>query len=205
MRIVEPWLLLARVVLVALAALALAGPFFYVELSYGDGRVASVAIVIDDSMSMQVAGGGGTRFEAALRRAIEVVDVLPAGSEVVVVRGGRRPRVAASRTSELSAARLVLTTLSSPAESARGSDLPGAIELAARQLAGARHDLRRVVVLSDFAGPADGAELSAPEGMELDAERIGGENTHANVALTHVALDPDVTSGYRLAIEARGK
>ena len=40
-----------RVLLITLAALAIAGPFVRERLAYGDGSVASVAIVIDDSMS----------------------------------------------------------------------------------------------------------------------------------------------------------
>lgn len=202
-RVVDPWLLLVRVALVALAALALAGPFSRVELTYGDGRVASVAIVIDDSMSMHVADAEGTRFDEALRRARGIVDALPAGSEVALVLGGVHPRVAASRTSDLAALRVVLGSLASPEGAARGSDLLAAAELAARQLAGARHALRRLVVLSDFAGPADGAALEVPAGMVLDAERVGDETPRANVALTHVALDAGATGGLRLSVEAR--
>lgn len=203
-RVVEPWLLALRVVLVVLAALALAGPFAEEHLTYGDGRVASVAIVIDDSMSMQIADGAlGSRFDAAVRRAIEILDVLPSGSEVVLVRGGSRPRVVASRTADLPAVRVVLEGLASPGGTVRGSDLADAVDVAARQLAGARHALRRIVVLSDFRGPADGAALEAPDGMVLDAERVGDEVARANVAVAVATLDTDVTAGYRLEIELR--
>jgi hypothetical protein len=201
-RVVDPWLLAARIAMVGIAALALAGPFALVELSYGDGRIASVAIVIDDSMSMEVVEGGASRFDLALRRAQEIAAALPAGSELAIVRGGAPPRVALSRGTDVSAAGAVLASASSPAGSARGSDLPAAVELAARQLAGARHDLRRIVVLSDFAGPADGAALEAPAGIVLDAERIGGEEAPPNVALTSATVDPDASS-LRLEIEAR--
>ena len=51
-RVVDRVLLASRIALIALAALALAAPYASATLAWGDGRVASVAIVIDDSMSM---------------------------------------------------------------------------------------------------------------------------------------------------------
>jgi hypothetical protein len=68
-RIVDRTLLAARIALVAIAAVALGAPYVTSALAWGDGRLTSVAIVIDDSMSMSRRAGEGTLLVTAIVRA----------------------------------------------------------------------------------------------------------------------------------------
>lgn len=204
-RVVDRLLLAARIALVALAAIALAAPFVTTTLAWGDGRVASVAIVIDDSMSMSArdGGGGATRVERAVARAREVIGALPPGSEVAVVLAGEPPRLLAARSEELALARERLDRVR--AGSARGTALAGGVELAARQLAGARNPLRRVLVLTDAARHAEAGGLEAPRDAALEVERIGGDEDVANLAVTDAiaAPDPSTPGEVAIAVEVR--
>ncbi len=190
-RVVDYLLLLARVLLVAALAIALAGPYLRVTLAYGDGSLASVVLVIDDSMS--VTAREGEPLEEARTRGLAIVDSLPAGSEIAIVLAGVAPRVALSRTGDLAAARRALADLSTGA--GRGTDLPGALERAARELAGARHASRRVVVLSDLArhGRADDAP-PMPPGVSLRFEPLAAEAPTANAAIVGAQASADPTT-----------
>lgn len=193
-RLVDLLLLIVRVLLIAMAALAVARPFVDVTLAYGDGSVASVAIVIDDSMSM--AGRGEPSLLArASDRATEVVRSLPEGSEVAVVLAGAPARVLVARTAELDAARRAVLDARGP--SARGTDLRGALALAERELAGARHADRRLLVLTDGAAHAL-ADLELPVNLASTIERLEGPT--ANAAIVDARATPDPTTPGRLSI-----
>src|SRR5690606_23189868 len=180
-RLVDLLLLAVRIALIAIAALAIAKPFVRVTLAYGDGTVASVAIVVDDSMSM---GGRGepTLLAQALERAGEVIESLPDGSEVSVVLGGAPARVLVARTGELAGAARALDGV--PRESARGTDLLTAIGLAERELAGARHADRRLLVLTDGAAHAGLEGASLPRDPSVAFERLGEDLDATNAAIT---------------------
>ncbi|UJR81152.1 vWA domain-containing protein [Sandaracinus amylolyticus] len=197
-RVVDHLLLASRIALVALAALALAAPFATATLAWGDGRQASVAIVIDDSMSMSRAAGSATLLDHAVDRAREVIGALPAESEVVLVLAGDAPRLLAPRTDDLALARSRLDGVR--AGGARGTDLAGAIELATRQLAGARHPVRRVVVLSDHARHAGEGEPAGARDVTVENERIGPDEGAPNLALVSALATSDPTTPGQLAI-----
>ncbi|HJL20160.1 MAG TPA: VWA domain-containing protein [Sandaracinaceae bacterium LLY-WYZ-13_1] len=188
-RLVDLLLLIVRVLLVAMAALAIAGPFFRVALAYGDGSVASVAIVVDDSMSM--GRGDPSLLARALERAEAIVESLPAGSEVAVVLAGDAPRVRVSRTDDRDAAARALEDVRG---GARGTDLAGALERAERELAGARHADRRVVVLSDFAAHGAPSELGVPSGLSVRFEPVDQDPPTTNAAVVEARATPDPTT-----------
>lgn len=197
-RLVDYLLLLARILLVAALALALAGPYLRVTLAYGDGSLASVVVVLDDSMSV-TGRGDGEVFAAARERARAIVEALPAGSEVAIVLAGTEARVALSRTADLAAASRTIDDLSS--ESARGTDLPGALERAARELAGARHADRRVVVLSDLARHGRIADAPPmPSGVELSFEPLARDAPTGNAAIVSARATPDPTTPDMLSV-----
>jgi len=174
MRLVDLLLLAARVLMIAALAAAVAGPFVSVGLAYGDGATMSVAIVLDDSMSMGRAEGGRTLAAMARARAEAVIEALPDGSEVAVVLAGEPVRVLASRTDDLTTAAALLGDV--PEDSARGTDMPGAVARALRELSAARHDSRRLLVLSDAARHGLWEEVAWPEGgVHVDVERLGDE------------------------------
>lgn len=199
-RIVDLLLLILRVLLIAAAAIALAGPFFRVTLAYGDGSVASVAIVIDDSMSM-AGRGDPSLLSRAIERAEAVIDALPAGSEVAIVLAGDPARLLVARSDRLSSVERGLSRIEET--SARGTDLGAAIALAERELSGARHERRQIVVLSDFAAHP---ELEAAE-LETIFERIGSEDAARNAAIVEARATPDPTrpGEASIAVEVRAQ
>lgn len=186
-------LLALRVGIVAAACVAIAAPYVSARLTFGDGRIASAAIVIDDSMSMQRREGEDALLSLALARAREALGSLPAGSEVAIVAAGRRARVLTRRTADLALARLELDRL--PETGARGGDLPGAIKLAVQQLEGARHPTRRLLVLSDFAVHTGvSAEMLRFDGIQVALERIGSLPPPSNLYFSSVRALPDPTT-----------
>lgn len=187
-RLVEPVLLAFRIAAFLALALALAAPFVEQDLAFGDGRLASVVIVVDDSMSMSRRAGDGTLDGLARARAQAIVEALPEGSEVALVGGGSPARVLVPRTSQRSLVLDLLRRGEPRAGTARGGDLPGAIALSGRQLAGARHALRRVVVLGDLRGAALG-ELELASGIGLAFERIGDEAAFYDAAVVRASTE----------------
>lgn len=204
-KIVDLALLAARIGLVALAALALAMPFLLSSLAWGDGRVTSIALVVDDSMSMSRANGGQTTLEHAIERAGEILDSLPAGSEASLVMAGEPPRVLVPRTDELERVRAGLEAAST--SSARGTSMGEALTLARRQLSSARHPARRVIVLSDFARHADIADIleAQPEDLPFDFERVGPSDDAPNLTISEVTVstEPSVLDELAITVEVR--
>jgi len=200
-------LLILRVAIVAIAAIALAAPFVSARFSFGDGSVASVAIVIDDSMSMLREERGQTMLAEAERRAADAIASLPRGSEVAIVLGSAPARVLQARTNDLGIAGLALERL--PEFSARAGDLPAAIALAGEQLGGAVHPRRRVLVISDFAAHTQITESSLRvPGAEVTLGRVGTVPPPANLYVTSVRAVPDpaapTTTSVAVEIAASG-
>jgi hypothetical protein len=201
-RVVDPWLLALRIALVVVLAFAVAAPFTEREVAFGSGGLASVAIVIDDSMSMSRVEGAGSPFETARARATEAIEALPEGSEIAVVLAGSPARVAMPRTTDRAAASRSIEDLEPPG--ARGTALEEAIELAGRQLAGAAHSDRRILVLSDLAGRDDAEALLPPSGVGLSIEALG-ESAASNVAIASVdaSEDPTLEGSLSVAVTLR--
>jgi hypothetical protein len=186
-------LLLLRIAIVIAGTLALTAPFVTARLTFGDGTVASAAIVIDDSMSMMREERGDSLLALAVDRTRQALASLPAGSEVALIAGGERPRVLMRRTNDLRAVELAINAL--PQASMRGSNLRAAIGLAAQQLQGARHPTLRMLVLSDFAAHAK----LRPEDVQLDGiqvrlERIGSSAPATNLWFAALQAVPDPTA-----------
>jgi hypothetical protein len=109
MRIKNWLLLLARMALVALMALALARPSLYREAPLGSGsQPTALGLVFDTSLSMGYIEKDKTRLDEAKERAREIVNKLPDSSLVFVVDSadppipvGRSPSQALKRIDEL--------------------------------------------------------------------------------------------------------
>jgi len=86
MRIEDMILLALRCLLLALLALALARPAILSDASavFGQSKITGV-IILDNSMSMGMSDGTGTRFEKARRAAEQALDSMPAGSATAVL------------------------------------------------------------------------------------------------------------------------
>jgi len=200
LRLVDLLLLIARVLFLVLLVLALSAPFVHARLSWGDGRQASVAIVIDDSMSMSRRAGTETALAEALARARSIVESLPEGSEVALVLAGAPARVAWPRSEDLDGASEKLTAVEG--DTARGTDMAAAVSMAVRELAGAQHDQRQVVVLTDGASHAGLGEIERDE-LDVDVvlERFGNASATANRAVTSALAVPDPTTPGQASVQ----
>ena len=160
----------------ALSVLALAvlgaTPFITCQrlsLAREGGASVALTIIVDDSMSMRAEvspGGGVTRLARAKEAAGELLAGLQEGDAVAIVLAGGPARVALAATTNLDAAReLVAGT----AQTDRGTDLDGAVQLFVVRLPGARlfHErarcgaeraqaLRGVEEVSDLGGESGG-------------------------------------------------
>jgi hypothetical protein len=183
-------LLLLRIAIVIAACLGLAAPYVTARLHFGDGTVASAAIVVDDSLSMLRREGGESLLAMQLQAAANAIDSLPDRSEVTVIAAGHPARILARRTSELSVARAALARIAH--DSVRSADWPSALKLAVSQLDAARHPTKRVLLLSDFAVHTQlKAEDVRLDGLQVSLERIGSVPPAANLYFTSVRALPD--------------
>ncbi|HZJ14985.1 MAG TPA: BatA and WFA domain-containing protein [Chthoniobacteraceae bacterium] len=88
-------LLLLRCLIFALIILAAARPVVSTETTrlFGGNVPRTIALVIDQSMSMTYKSGDGSRLERAKRQAQTVIDDLKPGDEVAVIAVGDQPRL----------------------------------------------------------------------------------------------------------------
>jgi hypothetical protein len=198
---VTQWLLLAlRVLLLALVALAFARPTLRSALfGEGGGRTAAV-IVLDASASMGPAVDGASAFEAARRRALEVVDLLGDEDESALLLASTLPRAAASAAAPaLTRTRdLLREEIARAAPTAAASDLAGPVRDAVGLLADARSPNREIYVISDFqrcAVPEAGLRAALPPGTRAYLLPVGAPSD-GNAAVTAVSWrEPRVGSG----------
>jgi hypothetical protein len=98
------WLLILQIILLTLAVLALARPYFSTKAKPAQRRV----IILDASASMQATDESPSRFEKARAEALQWVDSLKDTDEMVVVLAGPTTEVKQSATSEKAALRRAL-------------------------------------------------------------------------------------------------
>lgn len=112
-RLRHNWLLILQILLLLLAILALARPYFSGKVMGGRTIVA----ILDASASMQSTDETPTRFEKARREALRLVDSLHDNDQMVVLQASANTEVRQSPTSEKSALRRAI-------ESAQATDSP---------------------------------------------------------------------------------
>ena len=147
---VKNWLLLAaRMLLLALMALALARPRLNSEMSLGDQEVPmALALVFDTSMSMQYTERGSDRLAEAKLRANEILKKTKDDSEVFVIDSASPVKEAAISPA---AARKRIEGL---ALKAANQTLNAAVVQANQLVAASALPRREVYVLTDLAGSA---------------------------------------------------
>ncbi|MCK4305401.1 MAG: BatA domain-containing protein [Candidatus Eisenbacteria sp.] len=158
------WLLLVlRTLAVALIALALSQPVWHGPGMNRQRGSSTVAILIDDSFSMEArldpgsllpmetAGSGlkfPTRFEEARQRALQILDLLEDGDRAVLVFTAAPLRVPYESTVRDPA--LLCDELERAQPRATRSDLVGALERIYPMLSSARTLNREIFIISDF-------------------------------------------------------
>ncbi|MCG8557826.1 MAG: BatA and WFA domain-containing protein [Proteobacteria bacterium] len=200
-------LLASRLSLLALACVAVGGPFVLRHVAWGQGEVVSLALVLDNSLSMQRPGSDGSLLDGAVARARAVVRSLPEGSQVALVAAAQPARIVVGRTSNLA---LALDALSPERlVTHAGTDLPRAVEMARRQLASARHGDRRMLILSDFAKHTRPERIAWPgDGTTVEFERLrpmASDLGNLWVEDARAAEDPSVPNRVSVAFEVRGQ
>jgi len=98
------WLLYLQLLLLALAVLALARPFFPTEAKPAPLRV----VILDGSASMQATDETPSRFEKARAEALRWVDALQPGDQMVVLLAGANTEVKQPATGDKAALRRAL-------------------------------------------------------------------------------------------------
>ena len=184
----EQWLLLlARCLLLALPALAMARPFIEREQLVGRSRQGQdVAIVVDGSMSMTVRVGETTNFQRAVDRAKRIVAACrPSDAVSVILAGGSVRGVIAEPTGDLAAAADALDQLTPPLGAMRPLQ---AIEAATASCLAGRNTAKRIVVITD--GQSAGWDLTARRRWRFLADGLGQFPTRP-VVLIHTLRPPD--------------
>lgn len=163
-RLRDPWLLLLRLLAVALVVLAVSQP----ELRWPGapprvGGTGALVVILDDSLSMDLRQGllagaaapaeaqgeaTGTLLSVARQQAVDLVRGLPEGTLVgAVVLSGEARRLTPQLSTDRGA---VATALEEVRQGQGGTDLAGALREARRLLGGTGGE---VVVFTDEAGP----------------------------------------------------
>lgn len=146
---IQQWvLLLLRGALICLLVLAFARPLLHQGQLGGlvTAEPESVVILLDSSLAMRL----GDRFEHARDEALEVLNGLSPGDEAAVVRFSDSVRQATELTTDVDALRATVTQNTEP-EYHPARFYP-ALRLANDLLSDARHERRRIVMISSFPG-----------------------------------------------------
>ncbi len=187
-----------RVLLVLALAFALAKPYLEpdVTLDRALSEPGAIAIVIDDSASMQAVDESGDReIDRALARARSMIESGgPRTSFAVIAMGAPARLLTPGLTYDHPVATRALAQIEQSLPSGRGADLDGALNEAGRVLSESGERERRVQVLSDMAAhawrPLSTGWTWVPI-SSLDIDRDAPDTTPANVATTDVRVgDP---------------
>lgn len=182
---IQQWLLLLlRGALICLLVLAFARPLLHqAQLSrLMDAEPETVVILLDSSLAMRF----GDRFDQARDEAARVLDRLSPGDEAAIIRFSDSVRQATDLTTDLGTLRSSLAQATEP-EYHPARFYP-ALRLANDLLADARHENRRVVMISSFSASgitdADTGWMLAP-GVGFAAIAVDDRESR-NLSLTDV-------------------
>ncbi|MEZ4697300.1 MAG: VWA domain-containing protein [Rhodothermales bacterium] len=204
-RLRDVLLMSLRAAMLLLLALVFARPFLPPDLVPFVSRAEneSVVILVDDSFSMRA----GDAFEQAKSEALRRIESAAPDDEVAVITFSDAPRQLTDLTRDKDAAAAALRSIEAPGY--RTTSFHEPLRLADDLLRNARHEQRRVVLISDlqnngWSGSADNWKL-AP-GVIFDPVNVGA-STAANrfvedIAVTRRGAVGD-DNGVALRIDAR--
>jgi hypothetical protein len=167
------WILVLQIAVLGLTAVSAAG-------LHVDGGSASVAVVLDASITMGIRNGGATRFDTARAQVNSLLDRLPGSTRVRLIAADPRPHLVGEFRASDPAARRTLDDLSVTDAAA---DLGRAIEFARNS----SEQPSRIYVFSDAAP----LETASNAGIEWSS--VGGPAD--NTAISNVAVRRSVNEG----------
>ena len=147
-------LLLLRCALPVLLAMAMARPLLQSFLSTDGQSALSIAIILDDSMSMFAADqkegndSNPTHFSVACQSAADILKELPSGSNAIVLLGGSTPEALFGQVPEELV--LKLKEVGERSFPAGEFGLEESIRSSLQWLASSPHPRRQLVLISDF-------------------------------------------------------
>ncbi|HEY1171231.1 MAG TPA: VWA domain-containing protein [Verrucomicrobiae bacterium] len=174
------WLLLLQLLLLALAVFALARPYFAATTQ----EPGLVVVILDGSASMQARDESPTRFEAARKEALKLVDGLKDTDQMIVVLSAGNTVVRQSPTAEK-------TTLRRALEECQPGDTPTRVEEAfklAQTLSKNRSNVE-VHFFSDGAIPA--AENLTAIKLPVVYHQFGKRANNAGITAMDVRPHPE--------------
>lgn len=196
-------LLFLRCLLPILLALAMSRPLFQSWLSTNGPTPLSIAILIDDSMSMfardttgptnknsedtNLLAGRTPRFAKACSAAIEILAGLPEGSNATVLLSGTKPETMSGQVPEELAVQL--EQLMDRTVPAGELDLESSLRLALDWLSKSQNTRRQLVVVSDYQ-TKDWSKLSNESTIEL-VELIKKQDVVPEFAMLNIAPTRD--------------
>jgi hypothetical protein len=170
----QEWiLLLLRILLMALLAMALARPVSCSKMTAGQrGDAVDAVLVIDTSFSMNVRHGSKTRLEQAKEAALKVIDDLPANSTVQVITCSDRAQAIGPRSPRnLDQARQLVSKIEANQQS---TDYLAGLTEAMSALSRAEGAAKEVYLFSDMQRGGWERESSA---VRAKCEEIKGQGT----------------------------
>jgi hypothetical protein len=193
-------LLLLRCLIPIFLALAMARPLIQSWLSSGSGEPISLAIILDDSPSMQAKRSDGqTRWAKALSAIQSVIRSVPAGSQVAIILGGKTPLL----ISENDVPKYLTSWESKPSVSGKLS-IDEATSMALDWLSESASSRHQLLYLSDFqandwtgsAFPMQSLESQLKKQVvapKLDWINMGGQDANEkpiNLAVEEISVAP---------------
>jgi hypothetical protein len=174
------WLLVLQVMLLLLAVVALARPYFAAKTQPAQLRV----LILDGSASMQATDETPSRFEKARAEALKWVDSLANNDQMVVLLAGANTEVKQSATSEKAALRRALQACSC-------SDGPTRLAAALRMAESLVRDQHgaEIHLFSDGAVP-DLSEFDN-KGLPLVYHQIGNRSDNLGIIALDVRANPE--------------
>ena len=209
-RLEDRWVFALRALLIVGLAVLGATPLLRcsrLELARTRGASVALAIVLDDSLSMQsLVAHGASRWERALARARDLVGTARDGDAFAIVLAGRPARLALGMTADLGVVRRTLTRLG-PGD--RSTDLEGAVALARASLAGQPQVDHRLLLLSDLGGkppvhgdPAILAPLPELRTAVADCGVVSAEQQGKTVVAVVACTDAAAARGRKVELAA---
>lgn len=179
-RLRHNWLLILQILLLILAVLALARPYFAGKSA--GGRI--VVAILDASASMQSTDETPTRFERARKEANKLVDSLHKDDQMVVLLAGGNTEVRQSPTSEKAALKRAI-------DNARVTDSPTRLKEALKLAETLIQNNTRAEIHLFSDGATSGLEEFENKGLPLVYHKVGQRGVNVGIVNLDVRTNPE--------------